>query len=93
MAIPWAVGKPGAGTSPGAEQVPPSLQVHAAGTGAGGTLSRAVKGLRDYFLSVLTFQKLKHFQQNKSLEERLFRQGNQGKAIFQREIKDYWSSF
>lgn len=77
---------------PGAEQ-DPSLQVHAAGTRAGGTLSRAVRGLRDDFLSVLTFQKLKHFQQKKSLEERLFRQGNQGKAICQQEIKDYWSSF
>lgn len=71
---------------PGAEQ-DPSLQGHAAVTGAGGTLSRAVKVLRDYFLSLLTFQKLKHFQQKKSLEERdLFRQGNRGKAICQWEI-------
>lgn len=72
-AIPWAVGS--CWHKPRAEQGP-SLLVHAAGTGAGGTWSRAAKGLRDYFLSVLTFEKLKHFQQKKSLEERLFRQGN-----------------
>lgn len=45
-----------------------------------------MKVLRDYFVSLLAFQKLKHFQQKESLEKRLFRQGNQGKAICQWEI-------
>jgi len=56
-------------------------RLHVVATGAGGTFSRAVKGLRAYFLSIPIFKSLSIF--SKKISQRLFGLGNQEEIICQ----------